>query len=76
MNDDNPSRPGGMNATRSWFANSRHYTDRVYQLNVKLTGEANTTLREIANKEHLMLYEAVEKVIAFYREHHPRGDRG
>ena len=78
MNDhiNDPSQENGKNASRSWISQSRHHTDRVHQLNVKLTGEVNTALRQIAEDENLRLYEVVEKAIAFYREHHSRGDHG
>ena len=78
MNDhyNDPSQENGKNASRSWISQSRHHTDRVHQLNVKLTGEVNAALRQIAEDENLRLYEVVEKAIAFYREHHSRADHG
>ena len=78
MNDhlNDPSHVNGKSASRSWISQSRHHTDRVHQLNVKLTGEANAALRQIAEDENLRLYEVVEKAIAFYREHHSHGDHG
>jgi hypothetical protein len=76
MNDNDPTQLNGKNGSRSWITQSRHHTDRVHQLNVKLTGEVNAALRQIAEDENLRLYEVVEKAIAFYREHHPHGDHG
>jgi hypothetical protein len=73
-NDNYPSQSNNKNAARSWITQSGHHTDRVHQLNVKLTGEVNAALRQIAEDENLRLYEVVEKTIAFYRQHHPRVD--
>ncbi len=56
---------------RSWIANSRHHTQRIHPLNVKLTGEADAVLRRIAAEENLRLYEVIEKALLFYRQHHP-----
>jgi hypothetical protein len=42
----------------------------VHQLNVKLCGEANTLLREMAETEKLRLYEIIEKALACYHQHH------
>jgi hypothetical protein len=56
--------------SRSWISQSRHHTDRVHQLNVKLCGEANTLLREMAETEKLRLYEIIEKALACYHQHH------
>jgi hypothetical protein len=75
-NANDPAQLNGKNAARSWITQSRHHTDRVHQLNVKLTGEVNAALRQIADDENLRLYEVVEKAIAFYREHHPGGGHG
>jgi hypothetical protein len=61
-NANDPAQLNGKNAARSWITQSRHHTDRVHQLNVKLTGEVNAALRQIAD--------------AFYREHHPGGGHG
>lgn len=55
---------------RSWITHSRHHTDRVHQLNVKLSGESNDILRSIASNENLRLYEVVEKALACYYQHH------
>lgn len=55
---------------RSWISQSRHHTDRVHQLNVKLCGESNTLLREIATAENARLYEVIEKALSFYHQHH------
>ncbi len=56
--------------SRTWITHSRHHNDRVHQLNVKLSGESNDILRGIASDENLRLYEVVEKVLAFYCQHH------
>ncbi|MFM8443290.1 MAG: hypothetical protein ACKN9W_08115 [Methylococcus sp.] len=55
---------------RSWISQSRHHTDRVHQLNVKLCGESNTLLRDMATAENLRLYEIIEKALTFYHQHH------
>ncbi len=55
---------------RSWISQSRHHTDRVHQLNVKLCGESNALLREIATAENVRLYEVIEKALTFYHQHH------
>lgn len=55
---------------RSWITHSRHHTDRIHQLNVKLSGESNDILRSIASDENLRLYEVVEKALACYYRHH------
>ena len=57
--------------SRSWITHSRHHTDRVHQLNVKLSGESNDILRSIASDENLRLYEVVEKALkCYYRQHY------
>lgn len=58
--------------SRSWITQSKHHTDRIHQLNVKLSGETDQLLREIAAEGQLHLYEVIEKTLAFYRHHHPR----
>lgn len=71
MNDnDNKKTPVKPRSARSWIAHSKHHTDRIHQLNVKLSGEANQKLREIADQESLKLYEVVEKALAFYWQNH------
>jgi hypothetical protein len=72
---DTPTKPvRAVRPAKSWIVQSKHHTKRIHQINVKLTEEANNTLREIADSENLRLYEAVEKVLAFYRQHHPLSD--
>jgi len=67
--DDNQNNKE-QRPTRSWISHSRHHTDRVHQLNVKLSGESNDILRSIASDENLRLYEVVEKALDCYYRHH------
>lgn len=53
---------------RSWIRYSRRHADRTHQINVKLSADADKMLRDIATRENLRLYEAIEKALAFY--HH------
>lgn len=54
---------------RSWIRHSRRHADRTHQINVKLSGDADKLLRDIATRENLRLYEAIEKALAFYDHH-------
>ena len=69
FNNDNQTDKDRRPA-RSWIAHSRHHTDRVHQLNVKLRGESNDILRSIASDENLHLYEVVERALACYYQQH------
>ena len=69
FNNDNQTDKD-RRSTRSWITHSRHHTDRVHQLNVKLSGESNEILRSIASDENLRLYEVVEKALDCYYRHH------
>ena len=69
VNNDNQTNKD-RRSTRSWITYSRHHTNRVHQINVKLSGESNDILRSIASDENLRLYEVVEKALACYYQHH------
>lgn len=70
MKDEDNRIPERNRPSRSWITHSKHHTQRVHQVNVKLSEEANQMLREISAEETLHLYEVIEKVLAFYRQHH------
>ena len=70
MKQNKPVTPEPVPQSRSWIRHSRHHTDRNHQINVKLSGEADRILRDIATQENLKLYEVIEKVLAYYHQNH------
>lgn len=53
---------------RAFDGRSHRRTQRTLQLNLKVTPQFDALLREIADREHLLLAEVLEKALLHYQE--------
>lgn len=58
--------PAPASTMRAVDGRSRRRTNRTMQLNLKVTPECDALLREIADREGLLLAEVLEKALDFY----------